>query len=320
MNGERTFTAARAARLDRLVAEQLPELSRSQAKRVIDEAGVHVNGTLTTKAGTTVAPGTVVTVRLPVAPDLDQYAEEVPLDVLYEDEHTLVLNKQAGLLVHPVNGQTHVTLVNAVRARYPEVRDIDDGNRPGVVHRLDRDTSGVIAYAKSQVAQSHLKEQWRRRETLKLYLALVAGHPDPPEGIIDAPLGPDPGDPRRRAVVERGDRAQSEYHVREQYGDEAALVEIRIHTGRTHQIRVHMEAIGYPVLGDTQYGRRSELIDRQALHAWRLGLTLVATGQWQEFVAPLPPDMRAAIEQLRTRWEVDAVVDLGDPQPVGEHA
>src|SRR5690606_38778487 len=132
-------------------------------------------------------------------------------------------------------------------------------------------------------------------------LALVEGRVEPPAGIIDAPLGHDPNDPRRRAVVEDGDRAYTEYQVLEQYGDEAALLEVQIQTGRTHQIRVHLEATGHPVVGDTLYGRRSELIQRQALHAWRLGLRLPSTDEWREFEAPLPEDMAEAIDALRTR-------------------
>jgi hypothetical protein len=182
----------------------------------------------------------------------------VPLDILFQDEQTLVLNKQPGLVVHPRDGVQEATLIDAVRARYPEVAEIDDTDRGGIVHRLDRDTSGVIALAKSAEAQAVLKDQWRNRETEKIYLAIVEGRLDLAEGIIEAPLGPDPDDPRRRAVVEEGQYARSQYRVLEQYGDEAALLEVRIFTGRTHQIRVHMLAVGHPVMGDLLYGRPSE--------------------------------------------------------------
>jgi len=308
----RHFLAPAGERLDRLVADALPELSRTQAKRLIEDGAVSVDGAVVARPAEAVNVGAAVDVVLPVVPNLDQLAEDVPLDVLYEDEHTLVINKQAGLLVHPVDGQAHVTLVNAVRARYPEVREIE-GNRPGVVHRLDRDTSGVIAYAKSAAALVYLKEQWKRRETLKLYFALVEGHVEPPAGIVDAPLGADPENPRRRAVVAVGDTARSEYEVLEQYGAEAALARVRIYTGRTHQIRVHMEALGHPILGDRLYGHESALIKRQALHAWLLGFTLAATGEWREFEAPIPDDFIAAVETLRARHGVHASLNLSAP-------
>lgn len=304
MTAEVSIVSETQDRLDRVVTAAMPALSRSQVRRLIEEGYVEVEGVVAARASTPVTPGTHIRVEQPLLRDLDLAAEEVPLDILYEDEETLVLDKQPGVIVHPREGLHEVTLINAVRARYPEVREIDDSDRGGVVHRLDRDTSGVIVFAKTEASQYALKEQWRQRETRKVYLAIVEGRPDPAEGIIDAPLGPDPTDPRRRAVVERGQSARSEYRVLEQYGDEAALASIRIYTGRTHQIRVHMEAIGHPVIADRTYGHESPYIERQALHAWRLGVTLASNGQWREFVAPVPEDMRAAIRALRERHGV----------------
>jgi 23S rRNA pseudouridine1911/1915/1917 synthase len=300
------FVASVPDRLDRAIVEAMPELSRSQVRRLIEEGRVAVDGAVVIKPAMAVAAGAAVRVEEPVLADLELAADEVPLDVIYEDEETLVLNKQPGLVVHPREGVHEVTLINAVRARYPEVREIDASNRGGIVHRLDRDTSGVIALAKSEASQFALKEQWRSRETLKIYLALVEGVVDLPEGIIEAPLGPNPDDPRRRAVVEEGQYARSQYRVLEQYGDEAALLEVRIFTGRTHQIRVHLLAIGHPIIGDLMYGHPSDLIDRQALHAWKLGFTLASNGAWREFTAPVPEDMRAAIDSLRNRHHVPA--------------
>ena len=166
-----------------------------------------------------------------------------------------------------------------------------------------------MVFAKSAVALELLKKQWRERETLKLYLALVEGRVEPPEGIIEAPLGPDPDDPRRRAVVEGGQAARSQYRVREQYEDEAALLEVQIFTGRTHQIRVHLAAIGHPVVGDRVYGATSRLIQRQALHACRLGFTLASTGEWREFEAPMPEDMRRAAQTLRARHGISTAME-----------
>ena len=307
----RRFLAPRSDRLDRLVATEVPELSRAQARRLVEDGAVTVGSEAERRPSRTVQPDAPIEVALPVLHDplsreADRLAADVPLPLLYEDEETLVIDKPAGLVVHPRDGVMGVTLVNVVRARYPEVRQIGDGNRPGVVHRLDRDTSGAMAYAKSLAAQEALKAQWKARETLKLYLALVEGEVEPRAGIIDAPLGPDPTNPSRQAVVERGSSALSEYRVLEQYGTEAALLSVRIQTGRTHQIRVHLAAVGHPVVGDWLYGNHSELIDRQALHAARLGFVLPSMGQWREFEAPLPADMEHALAELRLRHGVTA--------------
>ena len=306
------FTSTGDIRLDRAVIEQIPALSRAQARRLIEAGSVTVDGQPVLKPGVNVSRGAIVRVEEPtVGPD-DLAAAEIPLDVLYEDEETLVLNKQAGLVVHPREGVQGATLINAVRVHYPEVAEIDDTDRGGIVHRLDRDTSGVIALAKTAESQSVLKDQWRNRETEKYYLAIVEGRPDPVEGIIEAPLAADPADPSRRAVVEDGQSARSQYRVLEQYGDEAALLEVRIFTGRTHQIRVHMLAVGHPIVGDFQYGRESERIARQALHAWRLGFTLVSTGQFRVFRAPLPADLCEAIRTLRADHAVTPHPDVGE--------
>ena len=306
MSEARRFTVREAGRLDRAVVQAMPELSRSQVRRLIEDGSVTVGGAVSTKPAQTVQPGAELAVTEPTVPNLDWQAQDVPLDIIFEDEETLILNKPAGIIVHPRPGMNAVTLINAVRARYPEVREIDDSGRGGIVHRLDRDTSGVIALAKSEGAQHALKQQWRERETLKRYVAVVEGFVDPSHGVIDAPLGADPNDPRRRAVVDDGQYARSEFEVIEQFGDEAALVSVLITTGRTHQIRVHMAAIGHPIVGDQMYGHASELIERQALHARLLGLTLPSTGEWREFAADLPPDFEALIDALRARHRTDA--------------
>ncbi|GMU39913.1 MAG: putative RNA pseudouridine synthase [Chloroflexota bacterium] len=305
------FVVAEDARLDLAVTAQMPALSRSQVRRLIEAGKVEVDGAPVLKPGVTVAAGVAVAVEEPTLRDMDLAAADVPLRILYEDEQTLVLDKQPGLIVHPREGVPEVTLINAVRARYPEVREIDDSDRGGIVHRLDRDTSGVIALAKSEESQAALKDQWRNRETSKTYLALLEGRVEPPRGIVEAPLGADPEAPHKRAVVEHGQYARSEYRVLEQYGDEAALVLVDIFTGRTHQIRVHMAAVGHPVVADTLYGRESSLIARQALHAWRLGFTLASNGAWRVFEAPLPKDMRRAVRALRTKHQVAPCPEIG---------
>ncbi|MXW35131.1 MAG: RluA family pseudouridine synthase [Chloroflexi bacterium] len=305
------FTADAEDRLDRLVAGHLMYLSRAQVQRLIGAGHADVDGRPQTRPGRRVRAGAEIAIRLPTTPDLDALAAEADLEVLYEDEELLVVNKKAGLLVHPVQGRPAVTLVHVVRAHRPEVASIG-GSRSGLVHRLDRDTSGVIAFAKTEAARDSLRAQWKARETLKVYHAIAEGFVEPAAGRIDAPLGPDPADPTRRVVAERGDPAFSEYRVLEQYGDEAALVEVRILTGRTHQIRVHLEAIGHPIIGDAVYGPASPRIERQALHAHRLGLCLPSTGEWREFIAPRPDDVGAAVEALRDAHEVPPAA-LADP-------
>ncbi len=292
----------------------MPELSRSQVRRLIEAGRVEIAGAVASKPGLTVRPGAVVMVAEPVVPSLDWRASDVPLTVIFEDEETLVLDKPKGILVHPTPNSDDITLINAVRARYPEVRDIDDTGRGGVVHRLDRDTTGVIALAKTQAAQFALKQQWRDRETLKRYVAIVEAATEPPEGLIETQLGPDPTYPGRQAVVERGRTARTEVRLLEQYGDQAALLDVTIYTGRTHQIRVHLSALGHPVLGDRLYGRSSDLIDRQALHAGQLGFNLPSTGQWRIFEAPVPVDFREALEVLRRRHQVTPEVELAQEE------
>jgi 23S rRNA pseudouridine1911/1915/1917 synthase len=310
------FAADRDDRLDRLVGERLVHLSRSQLQRVIEAGHATVDGASQTRPGRGVRAGAEIAIRLPAAPDLDALGADVELDVIYEDDELLVINKQPGLLVHPVQGRPAVTLVHVVRAHRPEVAAIA-GTRSGLVHRLDRDTSGAIAFAKSAAARDLLRAQWKARETLKVYLAIAEGLVEPAAGRIDAPLGADPLDPTRRTVAEDGDPAFSEYRVLEQYGDEAALLEVEILTGRTHQIRVHLEAIGHPVISDGVYGRPSPRIARQALHAERLGLCLPSTGEWREFVAPLPADIRTAIEALRTDHAAEGVAVASPASPEG---
>jgi 23S rRNA pseudouridine1911/1915/1917 synthase len=226
--------------------------------------------------------------------------EAIPLDIVYEDADLIVVNKPAGLVVHPAAGHAHGTLVHAILARCPDLAGIGGALRPGIVHRLDRDTSGLIVIAKNDAAQFALQRQFKNRTVEKVYLALVEGIPHQLHGRIEAPIGRDPRHRQRMAVVAHGGRpAQTDYRVVEVLGHHA-LIEVRPRTGRTHQIRVHLASLGYPVAGDRVYGRQRRLpaLSRQFLHAWRLTLDLPSTGERRTFAASLPPDLRAVLRDL----------------------
>ncbi len=299
-------------RLDAFLARRIAGVSRSQVQRWIESGQVRVEGALE-RAGQRLGFGAVVTVW-PAASAAPPAAEAIPLDILYEDAALLVINKPPDLPVHPAPGTPDGTLVNALLAHCPSLAGLGDVLRPGIVHRLDRDTSGVMVVAKTLAAQEDLQRQIRARTVTKRYLAVVAGIPDPAEGLIDAPVGRDPADPRRMAVVEGGKASQTEYRVVEQFVD-ASLVELRLITGRTHQIRVHLAALGHPVIGDAIYGHASPAIPRQALHAFRLGFQHPASGTAVQYDAPLPADMQALLQTLRTRASL-----LGAALPAADNA
>jgi 23S rRNA pseudouridine1911/1915/1917 synthase len=293
-------------RLDKLLADTVPELSRSAAQRLIDRGQVTVQGEQV-KASYKTKTGDLVVARLPgeTAPEL--VAEEIPLRVIYEDPHLLVVDKPAGMVVHPAAGHAGGTLVNALLAYCPELAASGD-DRPGIVHRLDRDTSGLILVAKREKIQRALQRQFKEREVDKAYLALLDGHLQPAWGRIDAPVGRDPQHRQRMAVVPGGREAVTEYHVLEQYArqvgpaaGEYCLVEAEPETGRTHQIRVHFASIGHPVVGDRVYGRRRTHLQltRQFLHAWRLVFKHPVGGERIELEAPLPEDLASVLEMLK---------------------
>jgi len=216
---------------------------------------------------------------------------------MYEDEDLLVVDKPAGMTVHPGPGHSAHTLVNAVLARCPDLRGVGGQGRPGIVHRLDKDTSGLIIVARNELAHLSLSRQLKERRVEKGYLALVHGHVEPPEGVIEAPIGRDPRHRKRMAVVEGGREARTGYRLA-RYLDSYTLVEVTPHTGRTHQIRVHFAALGYPVVGDGVYGRPSPVLGRQFLHAFRLAFRHPRTGEALRLEAPLPADLRAALRRL----------------------
>lgn len=243
--------------------------------------------------------GAKVTVHIPPAEELTLLAEEIPLAIIYQDFDIIVVDKPPGLTVHPAPGHPRGTLVNALLAVAPDLQGIAGTLRPGIVHRLDKDTSGLMVVAKNDRAQQALQRQLKERKVKKSYLALVHGVPSPREGVIEAPIGRHPKNRKKMAVVAGGREAQTRYRVQEQFADRYSLLEVEPVTGRTHQIRVHMAAIGHPVVGDATYGRRSPLIGRQFLHASKLAFGMPLGGREVEFESPLPPDLREALVRLR---------------------
>ncbi len=293
-------------RLDKFLADRMPELSRSAVQRLIDAGQVTVNGD-PTKPSHKVRRGDLVVAFVPAEEASEPVAEAIPLNILYEDDALLVVDKPAGMVVHPAPGHPGGTLVNALLAHCPELADSGD-ERPGIVHRLDRDTSGLILVAKSERIRRALQRQFRERQVRKAYLALVDGQLEPAWGRIEAPIGRDPQRRQRMAVLPGGREAVTEYHVLERFAHRVGpaagdycLLQVEPQTGRTHQIRVHLAAIGHPVVGDTVYGqRKTQLpVQRQFLHAQRLGFKHPVTGQRLEFEAVPPPDLSAVLKLLQ---------------------
>ena len=283
-------------RLDRYVAEKCPQLSRTQAQKLVADGYITVNGRVA-KAGAKLHVGDRVNITLPPPPPSPLAPEAIPLNIIYEDDDLLVVDKPAGLPIHPAPGHYSHTLVNAILAYLPHLPEGDESLRPGIVHRLDKDVSGVMVVAKNSAAQAKLINQFKSRTVVKAYLALVKGHLTPDEGVIEAPIGRDPRNRKRMAVVAEGKEARTQYSVIKHVGD-CTLVEVRPETGRTHQIRVHLSAIGYPVVGDRAYGVKSPYLSRPFLHACRLGFKLPSTGEYAEFTSNLPPDLEQALENI----------------------
>jgi 23S rRNA pseudouridine1911/1915/1917 synthase len=283
--------------LDLFLARRVDGLSRSHARRLIDEGLVTVDGRRE-RPSHHLASGSHVAAALPPAEEATPAAESIPLTVIYQDEDIIVVDKPAGLTVHPAPGHPSGTLVNALLAIAPELAEAREKVRPGIVHRLDKDTSGLLVVARSERARASLIHQLKQREVHKIYLAFVQGVPEPARGTIEAPIGRHPRNRKKMAVVAGGREAETKYRVREVLKG-FALLEVEPVTGRTHQVRVHLAAIGHPVVGDSIYGRRSPLVGRQFLHAWRLAFELASSGRLVEFESPLPVDLRQALEALR---------------------
>jgi 23S rRNA pseudouridine1911/1915/1917 synthase len=281
-------------RLDKYVGEKCPELSRTHAQKLIAEGKIRVNDRAA-KASARLNINDQVDIIVPPAPAASLSPEAIPLDIVYQDDDLLVIDKPPGLTVYPAPGHPSHTLVNAIIARFPELPG--DRLRPGIVHRLDKDTSGLMVVAKNSSAQQDLAGQFKAHLVSKTYLVLVKGQLTPERGAIDAAIGRDPHNRKRMAVVTEGREARTEYQVINYIGKHT-LLEVKPRTGRTHQIRVHLAAIGFPVVGDKIYGVKSPFLARQFLHASRLGFTHPTTQEYVEFTSDLPADLAKALEDI----------------------
>ena len=300
---EWTFDETEAGeRIDKLVTESIEGTSRTAVQQWFKEGRVTVNGKVV-KANYRPDAGDEVRVGIPEPEDLDIKAENIPLDIVYEDADLLVVNKPRGMVVHPAPGHTSGTLVNALMYHCKDLSGINGVLRPGIVHRIDKDTSGLLMVAKSDRAHASLSAQLKEHSITRKYIAVVHGRIEHLKGTVDAPIGRDPKDRKMFTVTDRNSKpAVTHFAVLEHIGD-FTLLELALETGRTHQIRVHMKFIGHPLVGDPMYGRekdRSRYIDGQALHAAVLGFVHPVSGQYMEFSAPLPEEMAMLLKRLRS--------------------
>lgn len=289
-------------RLDRFLSSQLPEFSRTRLQGLITEGFVRVNGLAVTKNGHKLLAGDRIEVRIPPPAPTTLIPESIPLDVLFENSDVVVINKPAGMVVHPAAGHDRGTLVHALLGHLPDLEGIGGEERPGIVHRLDKETSGLMIVARNERAHRYLQDQFRLRRVEKTYLALVDGRPSTPSGRIEAPIGRDPIQRKRMAILPpgKGREAISEYHTLETFPAHT-LLEVHPLTGRTHQIRLHMAFLGCPIVGDTVYGRKKPTlpISRHFLHAFRLKIILPGEASPRTFEAPLPDELLFLLNELR---------------------
>jgi 23S rRNA pseudouridine1911/1915/1917 synthase len=292
-------------RLDAYLAEELSDLSRSRIQKLIEQEQVQVNDVICTSKKVAVQLGDRIQITVPDAAPLDLQPEDIPLDILYEDQHFLILNKPVGLVVHPAPGHASGTLVNALLAHCGTLAGIGGVQRPGIVHRLDKDTSGAIAIAKTDPAHQNLQQQFQAKTARRSYLAVVYGAP-PASGTIDQPIGRHRLDRKKMAITPEADggrRAVTHWQVKERLGN-YTLVNFDLETGRTHQIRVHAAHIGHPIVGDWVYGAGRAIgvnLAGQALHAWRLQLQHPVSGETIEAIAPPPRSFTTLVEVLQRR-------------------
>lgn len=294
----------KSQRIDLFLSQHLNELSRSRIQSLIDEGYVTINDILCDNKKNLIKAGDRIQLITPASVALDIVAQEIPLEVLYEDEHLIVINKPAGLVVHPAAGHSDGTLVNALLAHCQELSGINGTQRPGIVHRLDKDTSGAMVVAKNDRAHQDLQAQIQAKTARREYLGIVRGVPKSESGIVDAAIARHKSDRKKMAVVEDGRKAITHWQISERLGN-YTLVKFDLETGRTHQIRVHSAYMGWAIAGDPIYGypnkETSQYLSGQALHAWKLTFTHPVSGDIITNIAPLPIGFEKLLTFLRRR-------------------
>lgn len=299
---KRTFVVApgeEALRIDKLLTTKLEDYSRSQVQQLIEEGKVKLDGR-PVKGNMRGKQGDLVEIILPEPEQMEILPETIPLEIVYEDEDLLVIDKPQGLVVHPAPGNKKGTLVNALLYYYPAIAKVNDPKRPGIIHRLDKDTSGLMVVAKNNFAFQKIAVQLKAYEAKRHYLAIVHGKIAEEGGRIDAPIGRHPVERKKMAVTDQGGKpALTEYWVKKRF-EKYTYLEVGLHTGRTHQIRVHLAFIGHPILGDPVYGIKKKHfgVDTQMLHAYKLGFKHPNGGKYIEFISPLPTDFENLLGQL----------------------
>lgn len=292
-------------RLDKFLVSNLTEFSRARIQGLTADGFVTVNGVAAKKAGQVIEDGDDIEVRIPPPMPSGLVAEDIPLDIIFENDDLIVVNKPAGMVVHPAAGHYSGTLVNAVLGYDPDLEGIGGEERPGLVHRLDKETSGLIVLAKNERAHNWLQDQFRLRKVEKTYLALVDGKPPTPAGRVEAPIGRDPSHRKKMAILQpgKGREAVSEYKTLKSFKNHT-LLEFHPLTGRTHQIRLHCQLLGCPIVGDAVYGKRSPsvTIGRHFLHAFQLKVILPGEKQPRMFEAGLPDELKIILEEVK-RYE-----------------
>lgn len=290
-------------RIDKALASMQGKWSRTQVQNFVDEGHLLVNGEKVKKTYK-VKEHDVITVDEPEAEPLEIVAEDLQLEIIYEDADVLVVNKPKGMVVHPAPGHATGTLVNGLMYHCNDLSGINGIMRPGIVHRIDKDTSGLLMVAKNDMAHESLVQQLVNKTVTRRYTALVHGHIPHDKGTIDAPIGRDQKNRQKQAVVDNGKHAVTHFHVTGRFGVDYTVIECRLETGRTHQIRVHMNYIGYPLVGDPKYGPKKTMdIGGQALHAGVLGFVHPRTNEYLEFSAPIPADFEALLARLGSEYE-----------------